>query len=240
MQASPHDLTFHPDPPITRSERVTDYLDHLSGPLLSHLPLRERHVFRAEAEDHLYALIAEHEASGLLTAEEATTTALREYGEPWKVGTAFLEAWQARGGEGESGVRRGSRPYAAALTAFAFFGLGSVVTIGILQASRVLLKPNPILWTVLMVLVFVSPILAGCAVAYRAYTKPARAVCVGMLPVLCHSLLTAWMMLPFDEFLTLAAVQGGYWLPVGAGCASLVFNLRQHRRRQTYLRRVLS
>ncbi len=240
MPASPHDPTIHADSPVSRSERVTDYLDHLCGPLLSHVSLRERQIFRAEAEDHLYALIAEYEASGLLTAEEATDTALREYGEPWKVGTGFLEAWQAQGGAGESGVPHGNRSYAAPLSAFAYFGLASVLTIGILQANRVLLKPNPMLWAISTVFVFALPILAGCAVGYKAHTKPAQSACIGMLPVLCHSLVTGWLMLPFGEFLAFAVVQSVYWLPVGAGCASLAFHLRQHRRRQTYLRRVLS
>lgn len=62
-------------------ELLQDYLDNLCAPLVGVVPYVERQSLRAEAEEHLLALIENKEAQGLFS-EAAVEATLVEYGEP--------------------------------------------------------------------------------------------------------------------------------------------------------------
>src|SRR5712692_3300681 len=114
---SPHDLLRDDGdrPREPRRERVEDYLDHVCAPLVGIVPHTERAALRVEVAGHLAALIDEYEEVGL-EPEAATHAALREHGEPWSLGQAFLEEWARREPVGR--LARGTN--AGALRAFAW------------------------------------------------------------------------------------------------------------------------
>lgn len=143
------------------AERIEDYLEHLIAPLVGIVPYSERHAFRQEAHAHLAGLICEFQYEGQ-EATEATESALREFGEPWKLGQAFLQEWsQGTPRLSPSGLIR-----KAALTAFGGFGAGSMLTLLMLEVYAY----NPYqdtLVSLIGILAFSLPLLRAVSLARR-------------------------------------------------------------------------
>ena len=217
-----------------RRIRVEDYLDHLCAPLLGVVPYEERLALRTETEEHLYALIEDREADGL-PAPEATERALREHGEPWRIGEQFVDVW-CRSHTPETVFTR--YVSAATVRAFAFFGTASVTCILLLQYDA--LAPSPLRHDALMpwvaLLGVLGPLVAGVLTGVCVPVRPARAVAAAMGIVLVHSALAALLMWPQWEGVTLLTAQTIGWLPVGMLCAVVGASVARHLRRTLFLR----
>lgn len=137
-------------------ELLQDYLDNLCAPLVGIVPYVERQSLRAEAEEHLLALIEDKEAQGLFS-EAAVAAALIEYGEPYPLGQTLRETW-CRGQMPRTRLARYTG--AADVRAFAFFGAASVVN-GLLVQVTALVPGWKCTTPYLFVLAVLLPLLAG-------------------------------------------------------------------------------
>lgn len=72
---------------------IEDYLDRMTVPLVHRLPYHERQRIRQEVRDHLLERVQELTAQGV-SADEAVTVVLRQFGSPEWVGTLLLEKRQ--------------------------------------------------------------------------------------------------------------------------------------------------
>ena len=112
-----------------------DYLDYLCAPLLGIVPYAQRRRLRLETEDHLLALVEDFGAEGF-APDQAVTVALREYGEPWRIGQDFAEAWLT----GPHPCHFARFTDAATLRAFGWFGVFSILSL--LGVEQCALVPN--------------------------------------------------------------------------------------------------
>ncbi len=125
-------MNRRPDPHLSpqapaqedRQAQIEDYLDYLCAPLLGIVPYAQRRRLRLETEDHLHALIEDFEAEGF-APPEAVAVALREYGEPWRIGQEFADAWLS----GSAPPHLARYADAATLRAFGWFGVFSVINL---------------------------------------------------------------------------------------------------------------
>ncbi len=210
------------------NERTEDYLDHLCAPLVGIVPYAERQSLRAEAQEHLWALIEDGRAQGLDTAA-ALEAALREYGEPWQTGQAFVDAWCQRQIP-ESRLARCMG--VAVLRAFAWFGAASVFNLLLLQAYA-MVPGWRAAYLPLFSLALLSPVIAGGLTGGTVAIGSTRAVATVVALLSLHSFAAGVLMLPHREGLYFALFQLLFWLPVGClsawGTASLVRHLRRSR-----------
>ena len=216
-------------PAPLRDERVQDYLDALCAPLAGIVAYRERQSIRAEAEGHLYAQMEDFEAEGL-PAPEATEAALRAYGEPYRLGQAILDTWYRGKGVG---ARPNRYSVWAARRAFAVFGAAGVLSLLTTQAYVFggLGNGAGLFVAALSVL---SPLAAGVLTGLLVPTRAARAAVSALAILLPHSLAVALLLLPDREGLYLTLLQLFFWLPAGAGTASLTEVLARYVRRTRF------
>ena len=209
-------------------ERLEDYLDHLCAPLIGIVPYSERNALRQEAHTHIAGLIREYQYEGR-ELREATEVALREFGEPWNVGRAFLWEWC----QGTPRCRHASLIRRATVAAFGYFGLASMVTLLLLE--QVVLVPNHDTFVPLIgVLAFFSPFLAGVLVGFTTPAQAERGVCNAVLLLLLHCVAASLLLLPRLEGLAFAGWQLLFWLPAGRVSASLTSAWLRHVGRQRF------
>jgi len=213
---------------------IEDYLDHLCAPLVGIVPLSERRNLRAEVRGHLEALADEYGFQGRPPAE-ATAAALEELGEPWQVGQTFLREWLQ--GSPDAAPARLTR--AAALRAFAFFGVAAVFNWGIIE-HRALDTPSatdltPWVW----LLAALSPLLAGALTGLAPQPRMGRGLCLALGGLTLHALAAGLLLLPAPDGFGFALCLFLWWLPAGWLSASAAAHLVRSHRRQRFLRYAL-
>ncbi len=210
--------------------QIEDYLDFLCAPLLGIVPYAQRRRLRLETEDHLRALAEDFEAEGFAPAE-AVTVALREYGEPWRIGQDFAEAWLS----GPHPCRFARWTDAATLRAFGWFGVGSVTTLlGVEQCT--LMPHQDSLWLLVQCLAVAAPLLAGVLTGFALHPKTASGVCRAVAALGLASGAAGALVLPHPEVLQLALFQMVFWLPAGCLSAAVTAGLRRQLRLQNFRR----
>jgi hypothetical protein len=209
-------------------ERVEDYLDHFCAPLIGLVPYRERTAWREEVRLHLDALIEEYSQDQ--APEEATQAALREFGEPWQMGQAFVDEWSRSTPRSRMARLVGT----TTLRAFACFGLATMLNQLAIEAC-LLLRVYEALQSYLLLAAVMSPIIAGWATSIGTSGQTGRAVGTVMLALSLESLAVGLLLLPQTEGLSFALFQVLFWLPVGCLCATLTAGLMKSHRRRRFL-----
>ena len=212
-------------------DAIEDYLDYLCAPLLGIASYAQRRRLRLEAADHLYALTEDFQAEGFAPAD-AVRLALREYGEPWAVGQNFADTCLESG----AALRRWGRfTDAATLRAFGWFGVFTVLSLLLLEAS--LLDPASaglMVWV--QCLAVLSPLAAGFLTGL-SLARTTLGICRALGVLSLASAAIGLLLRPHTEGLLFAAFQLVFWLPAGcltaavtaAGCRQM----RLHRFRPT-------
>ena len=210
--------------------QIEDYLDYLCAPLLGIVPYAQRRRLRLETEDHLRALAEDFKAEGF-APDEAVSVALREYGEPWRIGQDFAEAWLTGAGP----YRFARFTDAATLRAFGWFGVFSVLTL--LGVEQYALAPHQeVLGPQLQCLAVVAPLLAGVPTGFALHPKTAGGVCRAVAALGLASGAAGALVLPHREALQFALFQFMFWLPAGCLSASVTASLRRQFRLQNFRR----
>ena len=210
--------------------QIEDYLDYLCAPLLGIVPYAQRRRLRLETEDHLLALVEDFGAEGF-APDQAVTVALREYGEPWRIGQDFAEAWLT----GPHPCRLARFTDAATLRAFGWFGVFSVLSL--LGVEQCALVPNQqALWPLVQCLAVVAPLLAGVLTGLALHPKMAGGVCRAVAALALASGAAGALVLPHPEVLQFALFQLVFWLPAGCLSAAVTASLRRQFRLQNFRR----
>ncbi|MCW3099075.1 MAG: hypothetical protein JWL77_4693 [Chthonomonadaceae bacterium] len=209
-------------------ERIEDYLEHLTAPLIGIVPYAERRAFREEAHAHIDGLICEFEHEGQ-EALEATESALREFGEPWKLGQAFLQEWS----QGAPHLSPTGLIRKAAWTAFGGFGAASMLTLLMLEVYA--FNPSQAsLTSIIGLLAFFSPLAAGSFVGAKMPAQARRGISIALSILILHSCAVGMLMPSRREGLLFAAWQLLFWLPAGWGSASVTAACLRYVRRQRF------
>lgn len=213
-----------------RAERIEDYLDHLCAPLVGIVPYAERSGLRSEAGAHIAWLVEEFQEQGL-AREAATEAALREHGEPWRIGQDFADEWLR--GAPEQAVSRGAGT--GWMRAFVPFGAASVLNLLLIEACALLPGwGGTEVW--LMLLAVLSPLVAGGLAGAMVPARVMRVVCGVQVVLAAHSFVTGCMIWPSREGLAFALFQLLFWLPMGCLSAWLTASLARHARRVRFCR----
>jgi len=209
-------------------EQIEDFLDHLCAPLIGIVPYRERLAFRQEAHAHIDGLIREFQYEGQ-EPMAATESALREFGEPWQVGQAFLQEWS----QGTPGQLQAGQIRKATWTAFGGFGVASMLTLLILESNT----PQPSDGTLVLMagmLAFCSPFVAGGFVGAMAPVQAKRGIGISLGILILHSCAVGALMPSGREELLFALWQLCFWLPMGIASAALTAACLRYVRRQRF------
>lgn len=225
----PNNLPFPSDaPPAEEEAQIQDYLDYLCAPLLGIVPYAQRRRLRLETEDHLWALAEDFGAEGF-APDEAVTVALQEYGEPWRIGQEFADAWLS----GAHPCRFARFTDAATLRAFGWFGIFSVLTL--LGMEQYALAPHQeALGPLLQCLAVLAPLLAGVLTGLALHPKTAGGVCRAVAALGLASGAAGALVLPHQEVLQFALFQFVFWLPAGCLSAAVTVSLRRQLRLQNF------
>lgn len=211
-----------------RRAQIEDYLDYLCAPLLGIVPYAQRRRLRLETEDHLLALVEDFQAEGF-APHEAVAVALQEYGEPWRIGQDFAEAWLT----GPHPCRFARFTDAATLRAFGWFGIFSVLTL--LGVEQCTLAPRQeALWSLVQCLAVVAPLIAGVLTGFALHPKTAGGVCRAMVALALASGAAGLLVLPHIEVSQFALFQMVFWLPAGCLSAGVTASLRRQFRLQNF------
>jgi len=208
--------------------QIEDYLDYLCAPLLGIVPYAQRRRLRLETEDHLRALVEDFGAEGF-APDQAVTVALQEYGEPWRIGQDFAEAWLS----GSPLCRFARFTDAATLRAFGWFGVFSVLTL--LGVEQCTLAPRQeALWLLVQCLAVVAPLIAGVLTGLALHPKTAGDVCRAVAALGLASGMAGALVLPHPEVLQFALFQIVFWLPAGCLSAAVTASLWRQFRLQNF------
>lgn len=210
------------------TQHLEDYLDNLCAPLIGIIPYEARHDFRVESRAHLEALMAEYQELQM-TPQEALETAFHEFGDPWKVGRAFLREWVRKA------PARARRTRTPAACVFAWFGLVTVYNLQIFERYALFMDrgPDSCYWLIAACL---APFFAGVLTGLTQPYPDGRAVICVQVGLLLFTLLLGLTLLPNLYLLDLAVLQLFWWLPVGYSTTMLVATLAQRLRRPRFLR----
>ena len=210
-------------------ERLEDYLDYLCAPLLGAVPYPQRQRFRREAADHLLALAEDFAAEGF-SAEDALAHALQEYGEPWRLGQSFADAWHT------GHAPRYSVHFADPVTvrAFGCFGVCSVLCLLLIEQS--LFQAAPASPPFIAVLAVLSPFFAGVVTGLGLHARPGLGICRAVGVLSAASAVIGLLLLPHPELLQFALFQLVVWLPLGALSAAVTAGLKRQHRLQHFSR----
>ena len=230
---SPNDFPLPSDVSPLEDDRraqIDDYFDYLCAPLLGIVPYAQRRRLRLETEDHLLALAEDFGAEGF-APDEAVAVALREYGEPWRIGQDFAEAWLT----GPHPCRFARFTDAATLRAFGWFGVFSVLTL--LGVEQCALVPNQqALWPLVQCLAVVAPLVAGVLTGLALHPKTAGGVCRAVAALALASGAAGLLILPHPEVLQFTLFQLVFWFPAGCLSATVTASLRRQMRLQNFRR----
>jgi hypothetical protein len=211
-------------------DRLEDYLEHLVAPLIGIVPFGERKAFRQEACAHLEGLICEYMWQGK-DRQKATETALREFGEPWEVGQAFLQEWL----QGTPEQRPALLIRKATFTAFAWFGVASMLILLLLE--QVIYEPSrDALLPGIGLLAFFAPFVAGALAGAMYPTQAGRGVRNAVWLLTVHAFATGLLLLPRYEVLAFAGWVLLFWLPAGWVSARVSASYLRQARRQRFWR----
>jgi len=201
--------------------QIADYLDYLCAPLLGIVPYAQRRRLHLETEDHLRALADDFEAEGF-APHEAVAVALREYGEPWRIGQEFADAWLSGAGP----CRFARFTDAATLRAFGWFGVFSVLTL--LGVEQCALAPHQEAFSLLVqCLAVLAPLVAGVLTGLALHPKTAGGVCRAVAALSLASGAVGLFVLPHPEVLQFALFQFVFWLPAGGLSPAVTAALRR-------------
>jgi len=217
-------------PPAEEQQRaqIGDYLDFLCAPLLGIVPYAQRRRLRLETEDHLLALAEDFQVEGF-APDEALTVALREYGEPWRIGQDFAQSWLS----GPRPCRFARFSDAATLRAFGWFGVFSVLSL--LGVEQCTLAPNQAaLWPLVQCLAVIAPLIAGVLTGLGLHPRTAGGVCRALAALGLVSGAAGLLVLPHREVLQFALFQLVFWLPAGCLSAALASALGRQFRLQNF------
>ena len=227
----PSDSPLSPDaPPAEEQQRaqIGDYLDFLCAPLLGLVPYAQRRRLRLETEDHLLALTEDFQAEGF-APDEALSVALREYGEPWRIGQDFAQSWLSS----DHPCRFARFTDAATLRAFGWFGVFSVLSL--LGVEQCALTPNSqALWPLVQCLAVAAPLVAGVLTGLGLHPRTAGGVCRALAALGLASGAAGLLALPHPEVLQFALFQFVFWLPAGCLSAALASTLGRQLRLQNF------
>ena len=215
-------------PGSTPENLLEDYVDHLTAPLVGIVPFPERKAFRDEASLHIEGLIQIFISEGQ-DVEAATKSALLEFGEPWKIGQAFLQEWL----QGTPTQRPAILIRRASLTAFAWFGPASFLSLLLIEHSS-LMPTNGSEVLVLIGIAILSPAVSGCITGFMAPGQTDKGVRNAMVALVCHSFVTGLLILPHYAGLLFSMWQLLFWLPVGRITASISARSHRHFWRQRF------
>ena len=232
---SPNDQPLSMDalpPEDARRAQMEDYLDYLCAPLLGLVPYAQRRRLRLETEDHLWALAEDFQAEGF-APDEAVAVALREYGEPWRIGQDFAEAWLS----GPHPCRFARFTDASTLRAFGWFGIFSVLTLLLVEQQYVLGPFQESLISPLYCLAILSPIVAGVLTGLALNPSVGGGVLRAVTLLGLTSAAPGALVLPRLEVLQFALFQLVFWLPVGYLSAIVATGLRRQMRLQNFRHR---
>ncbi len=229
---SPSDQPPPPDAPSAedgRRAQVEDYLDFLCAPLLGIVPHAQRRRLRLETEDHLLALAEDFQAEGF-APDEAVAVALREYGEPWRIGQDFAEAWLS----GPHPCRFARFTDASTLRAFGWFGVFSVLTLLLVEQQYVLGPFQESLTSLFYCLAVLSPLVAGALTGLALNPSAGSGALRAVTLLGLASAATGVLVLPHWEILQFALFQFVFWLPAGCLSAVVAAGLRRQMRLQNF------
>jgi len=213
-----------------RSERVEDYLDHLCAPLVGVVPYANRVALRSEAGAHIAWLVEEFEQQGQ-KREDAIEAALREHGEPWPIGAAWVDEWLRDAPTSALSRKLGS----GWMRAFVAFGAASVLNWLLLEMC-LLLPGMAALKSWLMLLAVLSPMVAGALTGAKVPARAEQVVGGVQLVLTAHAFGAAWIVWLHPEGLTFAFFQLFFWLPCGCLSAWLAASMSMHLRRSRFWR----
>jgi hypothetical protein len=218
----------------TVEERLEDYLDHLTGPLLGVLPYRKRQEVRREVRSHLEMLIEEYAATGLMPSE-AVEAALREYGPPVAYGEDMVEALSGTAAAtGHAPVfvptdraEEMSAPAAPPVVtgplralgrppvvAFVCFGIALIVAEMLLQVCFGVPRMQW-LFSATAVVALLGPLAAGLLTGWLAPNRAASGTLRAFGLLLPQAALAGLLFLPDRMGLWFALGVAVYWLPMG-------------------------
>ena len=211
-------------------DRIDDYLDHLCTPLIGTVPYQVRKRLRLEAEEHILQLIVEFSETGL-SANDSLVAGLKEHGEPWRIGQAYVDEWLRS--TSRSAASRLIAPYL--LHGFAWCGLVSVPVLLMVEQSCVSRYNFPT--ESVSVVVIVAPLIVGVLTGITSPCRPISAVCVSMGIFVLVSAIAGAIFYPDITTLRFAGVQALYWTPVASICAWATAYFRLLHQRQRFFRR---
>jgi hypothetical protein len=220
---------------VNVEERLEDYLDHLSAPLLGVLPYRKRQEVRREVRTHLEMLIEEYAAAGH-SPSEAVESALREYGSPVPYGEDMVEALSGTAAatghlpavtptstQDEISTRRSTPPVVSGplralgrppVVAFVCFGIALLVSELLLQVCFGVPRMQWLFsWTATVALL--GPLVAGLLTGWLAPNRAASGTLRAFGLLLPQAALAGLLFLPDRSGLLFALGVAVYWLPMG-------------------------
>ena len=221
-------MTDYSTEPLPCNICLHDFLEHLNAPLVGIVPYVERKAFVQEAHTHIEGLICEYTWQGQ-NSHEATENALREFGEPWQIGHAFLEEWL----QGTRFQRPAILMRKATWVAFASFGTASMMTLLLIE-RHIFMASQDIFLPMISLLSFFAPLFAGVFVGATSPIQAERGVQNAMLILILHTAITGCLLQPRWEGLILAGWQWIFWLPAGRVSAGLTAAYLRQVRRQRF------
>ncbi len=207
---------------------LEDYLDHLCAPLIGVLSYARRSQLRLETQLHLEALSAEGVEQGK-TSDLALTDALREFGEPWRIGEGILREISLRPATGHTGTIR-----AATEHGLAWFGLPSAACL-LLLTQHTLDDPHGVLLIWLSCLTLLTPIFGGLMTGLTAPAGAEAGTLRAFQIVGLFSLGVSLLLSPALTGLTFTGILVVYWIPIGWLSTRAAIVARQHYRRVRFL-----
>lgn len=212
--------------------QIEDYLDYLCAPLLGTVPHSQRQRFRREAADHLLGLAEDFAAEGL-SPEDAVSHALHEYGDPWRLGQSFADAWRTS----EEHCYRLRFADAATVRAFGWFGIFTVANLLLLEAT--LFQPGASWWQPdVACLAVASPLIAGILTGLGLHSQMRSGIFRSVGTLAAASGAVGLLLLPRWEGVQFAAFQLFFWLPVGSLSATVTAGLAHQFRLRHFPRTI--
>jgi len=226
-QTTPTDADAHEQARAEADALVEDYLDHVSAQILA-LPRARRTEIRGEIHQHLQALVQAHEELGddPVTAAQA---ARKQFGDPAKIGRAFVQAWRPA----VSREELTAFPGAAMKQGLLWFGGAALLFY--LQAIASIVFFNYVFWSpslerLVMLCLLLLPCVAGWQVGRSGRARPSlgafyalAALAFAFLPITLLNLANTSNdgLHAFREMLSLFTPMFALWMPLGSLAAAV-------------------
>ncbi len=203
--------------PSGQSERIDDYLDHVSAGLLA-LPYPQRAEIRRELRQHIAALAAAHEEMGS-TPKAAVEAALSRFGDPARIARGFVQAWHV-----SSPRERMATPWLAIRHGLRWFsGAMALLALEVIGLMHAFSGPSEGLF---LVSLWILPIIAGWKTGAAAPIRAGlgtfyalAALAFASLPISLPALL--YLGSGANQLTALLTPVFAFWMPLGCLSASL-------------------